>query len=68
VPFGNGNATRRWLLFAWSPAGYQLRELEGEPPEIGSELEENGHRLVVVKVGGSPLPGDRRRCAYTMGA
>jgi hypothetical protein len=64
----NGTQPRRSLLFAWSPQGYRLRELAGEPPEVGSELEDDGHRLLIVKVGASPLPGDRRRCAYSVGA
>jgi hypothetical protein len=52
------------LLFVWKPSGYELREREGEPPEPGSELEEDGTRMVVAKVAPSPLPGDARRCAY----
>jgi hypothetical protein len=62
----NGTA-RRYLLFAWSPSGYELRERDGEPPELGAELDDDGHRLEVVKVGASPLPGDSRRCVYTVG-
>ena len=42
----------------------ELRERDGEPPEPGEELEEDGRRYVVIKVAGSPLPGDARRCAY----
>jgi hypothetical protein len=67
VAHDNGSLGRRWLLFAWSPAGYRLRELEGELPALGAELEQDGQRLEVVKVGASPLPGDRRRCVYTAG-
>ncbi len=64
----NGSRGRVWLLFAWSPTGYQLREFDGEPPEPGSELDLDGHMLEIVKVAGSPLPGDPRRCAYSAGA
>jgi hypothetical protein len=64
----NGAPAPRSLLLAWSPHGYRLRELEGEPPEVGTELEDDGHRLLILKVGASPLPGDRRRCAYSIGA
>jgi hypothetical protein len=53
-----------YLLFVWKPSGYELQEREGEPPAIGDEIEENGNRQVVSKVGPSPLPGDSRRCAY----
>jgi len=68
VAEGNGSPPRQTLLFAWSPAGYRLRELDGDPPAVGAELVEDGRRLLVVKVGSSPLPGDRRRCVYTVGA
>lgn len=64
----NGSPTPRSLLLAWSPSGYHLHELDGDPPDVGTELERDGHRLLVIKVGTSPLPGDRRRCAYTVGA
>ena len=57
-----------WLLFAWSPGGYRLHELDGEAPEPGSELEVDGQRLEIVKLGVSPLPGDGRVCAYSAGA
>jgi hypothetical protein len=60
----NGGAPKRYLLFAWSPSGYSLRELEGEPPAVGAEVEEG---LVVTKLGSSPYPGDERVCVYSMG-
>ncbi len=62
----NGGATKH-LLFVWSPAGWELREAEGGPPPIGSELTVSGHALVVTKIGPSPLPADPRPCAYTSG-
>jgi hypothetical protein len=52
------------LLFVWKPSGYELQEREGEAPVVGEEIEENGTRQVVSKIGPSPLPGDSRRCAY----
>jgi hypothetical protein len=55
------------LLFAWSPAGYTLRELSGEPPQVGDELEESGHTIVISKIGASPMPGDTRPCAFSVG-
>ncbi len=63
----NGSSRRQYLLFAWSPTGYELRERDGDPPEIGTELMDNGHDLVVTKIGPSPLPDDSRPCAYTSG-
>jgi hypothetical protein len=59
---GNG-----YLLFVWSPAGYSLRELQGDPPKLGHEFEEGERRLVVNKIGASPLPGDTRRCVFSVG-
>ena len=53
-----------YLVFVCKPTGYELHEREGQPPPVGKEVEENGHRLVVAKVAPSPLPGDSRRCAY----
>jgi hypothetical protein len=53
-----------YLLFVWKTTGYELQEREGEPPAVGEEIEENGSRQVVSKIGPSPLPGDSRRCAY----
>jgi hypothetical protein len=53
------------LLFVWKPSGYELVEEEGDVPAVGSEIEqEGGERLRVTKVGPSPLPGDKRVCAY----
>jgi hypothetical protein len=64
---GNGGARRQHLLFAWSPSGYELRERDGDPPAIGTEFVDEGHELVVTKIGPSPLPADPRLCAYTAG-
>jgi hypothetical protein len=54
-----------YLLFVWKPTGYELRERDGELPAVGAvvEEEEDG-RMLVTRVGPSPLPGDERRCAY----
>jgi hypothetical protein len=57
-----------YLLFVWSPAGYTLRELEGDTPEVGHEFEEGELKLVVNKIGASPLPGDTRTCVFSVGA
>jgi hypothetical protein len=52
------------LLFVWKPSGYELHEREGDPPGVGEEVDEDGATMTVTKVAPSPLPGDRRRCAY----
>jgi hypothetical protein len=54
----------RHLLFVWSATGYSLHEREGSPPQVGSLVEDAERRYRVSKVGPSPLPGDRRPCAY----
>jgi hypothetical protein len=52
------------LLFIWKPSGYELREGQGEPPTVGSEVEADEGKLRVTKVAPSPLPNDPRPCAY----
>jgi hypothetical protein len=55
----------KYLLFIWKPTGYELRELEGEVPSLGSVVEvEDGLRQEVSRISPSPLPGDSRRAAY----
>jgi len=52
------------LVFLWSASGYGLDERDGDPPEVGSQVEDDSGGFVVIKVTTSPLPGDSRRCAY----
>ena len=56
-----------YLLFLWSPTGYSLREMEGDPPQVGHEFEEGEHKLIVNKIGVSPYPGDTRTCVFSVG-
>ncbi len=63
----NGSGAR-YLLFVSSAQGYTLREREGELPPVGGEVEEGEQRYRVSKHAPSPLPGDRRRCAYLLPA
>ena len=44
--------------------GHELRELLGHPPAIGSEIELDGRRFLVVSHRRSPLSFDGRTCAY----
>lgn len=53
-----------YLLFISKPSGYELREAEGEPPAVGSEVEADDQKLRVTKLAPSPLPNDTRPCAY----
>jgi hypothetical protein len=53
------------LLFVWKPTGYELREVDGDPPAVGSVVEvDDGSRQEVNRISSSPLPGDDRRAAY----
>jgi hypothetical protein len=36
----------------------------GDPPQVGTEIEERERRFRVTKIAPSPLPGDGRVCAY----
>ena len=53
------------LLFVWSSHGWTLQQREGDAPAVGSTVEANEMLLRISKIGPSPLPGDRRLCAYT---
>ena len=53
-----------YLLFVWKPSGYELREEQGEPPAVGSEVEADNGTLRVTKIAPSPLPNDSRQCVY----
>ena len=52
------------LVFVWKTSGYELREEAGDAPAVGAEVELDGATLHVTKVAPSPLPGDKRACAY----
>jgi len=57
-------ADGKYLLFIWKPSGYELREEDGQPPAIGSEVEGDNGKLQVTKIAPSPLPNDPRPCVY----
>lgn len=50
------------LLFIPTPDGYRLAEAAGPAPAPGTAMAAG----VVARIGVSPLPGDRRRCAYLL--
>jgi hypothetical protein len=63
----DGDAPAAHVLFVSQSSGYELLPREGLVPELGSEisLSEGAEEVYrVSKVGPSPLPGDRRRCAF----
>ena len=48
--------------------GYRLAEADGRAPAVDTVVEIDGHEFIVTRVGRSPLPGDRRDCAYVESA
>ncbi len=58
------HASGEHVLFAGGPHGYRLQERAGAAPPRGSLVELDGERYVVLRLGLSPLPNDRRRCAF----
>ena len=58
------DAPQQYLLFVWKPSGYELVHQDGEPPAVGAQVEVDGNMLEVTKLAPSPLPRDRRVCAY----
>lgn len=55
-----------YVAFVPTGDGYRLRPLDGTVPAIGDVLDlgENGGQLRVSRIATSPLPLDRRACAY----
>jgi hypothetical protein len=60
-------AAAAWVAFVSSPHGYRLVDRPGPTPSQGDSVQVDGQALRVVRLGPSPLPGDRRRCAYLAG-
>jgi hypothetical protein len=57
------------FLFVSKPTGYELVDREGEPPAVGSTVELDGQgSWIVNRISQSPLPQDRRPCAYLLPA
>jgi len=57
-------AAEAHLLFVGGPHGYRLVERDGRAPGRGEAVEVEGLPERVLRLGPSPLPGDRRRCAF----
>jgi len=56
--------TEGWVAFVHSPDGYRLLQRDGAPPDRGAVIELDQGSFAVLRLGPSPLPGDRRRCVY----
>ena len=52
------------LIFVWKTSGYELQERDGDVPAVGAEVQQDGETMRVTKIAPSPLPGDRRLCAF----
>ncbi len=52
------------ILFRPGAGGYELAERPGPAPDVGTVEDVDGERFLVTRIGRSPLPADRRRCAY----
>lgn len=52
------------VLFVAGPEGYRLFQRDGPPPDRGAALALDDSVFLVLRLGPSPLPGDRRRCAF----
>ena len=60
-------AEEQHLCFLPAPSGHELIELPGPPPALGAVVDLGDDRHgEVVKLAGSPLPHDGRRCAYLL--
>lgn len=57
-------AVSGWVAFVSSSSGYRLLERAGEPPGRGDLVELEGSTHRVRRLAPSPLPGDRRPCAW----
>jgi hypothetical protein len=58
------SAARGHVVFVSSPDGYRLLQRDGPAPDRGAALELDEGVHLVLRLGPSPLPGDRRRCAF----
>jgi hypothetical protein len=58
------------VVLVRSAGGYELVDAPGPPPRVGARVSvaDRVEAFVVLKVGRSPLPGDRRPCAFVEAA
>jgi hypothetical protein len=55
-----------YVLYLASPAGYRLATVFGRLPLAGDQIVEDDATAEVLRVGASPLPGDRRPCVFAV--
>lgn len=60
------DAERPFIAFVPNGSGYSIQELNGFAPVVGEPVPviDRDGEFVVTRIGRSPLPLDRRRCAY----
>ena len=55
-----------YVVFLATPTGYRLASMLGRLPAAGEQVGENDDAAEVLRVGASPLPGDRRPCVFAV--
>ena len=63
-PVDRAPAPSGHVLVLADPAGYRLVQRDGDLPSRRDDVELDGVRYRVLRYGASPLPDDRRRCAF----
>jgi DNA repair exonuclease SbcCD ATPase subunit len=54
------------VLVVGQPAGYRLVVSDDPCPRVGDKVDVEGRPFVTARVGHSPLPGDKRPCAFLL--
>ena len=55
-----------YVVFSAVPSGYRLAVAFGRLPEPGDQIAaSDGGSAEVLRIGASPLPGDRRPCVFS---
>lgn len=63
-PVDGAPAPSGHVLVLADPTGYRLVQRDGDLPSRRDDVELDGVRYRVLRHGASPLPDDRRRCAF----
>ena len=57
-----------YVVFLATPIGYRLASMFGRLPVAGEQIGDDDDAAEVLRVGASPLPGDRRPCVFAVAA
>ena len=55
-----------YVVYLASPTGYRLATVFGRLPLTGDQIVDDDVTAEVLRVGASPLPGDRRPCVFAV--